>query len=99
MKYLTAKSDIDTPSIELCVHRHKGHPSVVDIISQMMSNNTDDFRFHEITITTVAKKLSSLNIFKSTGPDAIPGKLLKQVSQEISPSFRGCSMFTSKLLK
>ena len=41
----TAKSDvdIDTPSIELCVHRHKGHPSVVDIISQMMSNNTADF--------------------------------------------------------
>ena len=91
----TAKSDIDidTPSIELCVHRHKGHPSVVDIISQMMSNNMDDFRFHEITIATVAKKLSLLNIHKSTGPDAIPGKLLKQVSQEISPIL--CNIFNA----
>ena len=40
----------------------------------------------EINIAVVTKLLKEINLYKATGPDCIPAKVLKEIAEELSPS-------------
>ena len=59
--------------------------SNVDPVSYILPTNTI-FSFEEIGICTVNSLLKSINVIKATGPDNIPGSLLKIAADILSPS-------------
>jgi len=57
----------------------------MEVIWYCINHIFPDFPQIEITSAGVIKLLKDLDPSKSTGPDRIPGKLLKLLSSEISP--------------
>ena len=58
--------------------------SKVDPVSYILPTNTI-FSFEEISLCTVNRLLKSINVNKATGPDNIPGRLLKIAADILSP--------------
>ena len=46
-------------------------------------NNESSFSFSEVSVDTVLRLLSSLNVQKSTGPDGLSARYLKEIAVEI----------------
>ena len=63
----------------------KIHPSNIDFTSCI--HQTDKvFTSSEMNVATVSHLLKAINVNKATGPDNIPGRLLKIVNDVLSPS-------------
>ena len=63
----------------------KIHPSNIDATSYIHPTNKV-FTFSEINVATVSHLLKAINVNKATGPDNIPGRLLKFANDVLSPS-------------
>ena len=64
--------------------RIKYQISKVDPVSYILPTNTI-FSFEEIGLCTVNRLFKSINVNKATGPDNIPGRLLKIAADILSP--------------
>ena len=72
-------------SIESVFQRHKNHPSILAINENF--DNTKSFNLSPASVSSVRAYMSSLDGHKSTGYDAIPAKIIKLCSHELSPQF------------
>ena len=87
---LKNENEIVTESIEKAnlLNNHLSNAFTRENLSNIPNKGNSPYpKMPNFTITTngVAKLLSSLNPSKATGPDCIPGRLLKLLSEEIAP--------------
>ena len=75
----------DKPSINDMQHVHAQHPSILAI--QQNIKVPLSFEFKYIKVEDIEKALRSLNLSKSTGPDAIPAKALRICASQLAPVF------------
>ena len=54
------------------------------LTSDDVINNDNCFKFDVISVSTVLSHLTSLNVTKSTGPDGLSARFLKEISNEIA---------------
>jgi hypothetical protein len=71
------------------------HPSVCDILENV--NIQDKFNFTPVVPETVYKKLNALKPKKATGPDQLPGKILKLISPVVATPL--CTVINQSLVK
>jgi hypothetical protein len=76
--------DVGDFTIEDIATHYQDHPSI-KIIQEIMTQNPQEMmNFHPVTQGDVLKKINKLKINKACGYDAIPAKLLKAGSEQIS---------------
>ena len=68
------------------VNKLVSHFSNTPLLSLATPLAPTTFKFSNITVDQVLKKISKLNVKKSTGPDQIPTRLLLMVAPAIAPS-------------
>ena len=66
------------------IAKHVNHPSVLKI-KDMYKISDDSFHFMSVDVSTIDKKLCSIDNKKSQGYDNIPGKLLRLAHSALAP--------------
>ena len=61
--------------IDKIIYNYSKHPSIIKIKQIIKSN--DNFSFHEVNQNEIEQEIVQLNVKTSTGPDAIPPKIIK----------------------